>query len=164
MTRSPMPLWKFFAGLFVGEGLLVTAIVLVLRYAPEFASGFITVAVFGGVAGICRAAFTLIYNPMMKGFPPRAIPPSATQRSYQTFSFGSVNMALSIHVAVDEQHLHLTPIIPWRWLGATAASVPWAAMVPGRAANVVLVDNWNMVGPKWCLEKAAGAPAGSEQS
>ncbi|MEE3373406.1 MAG: hypothetical protein VX346_28980 [Planctomycetota bacterium] len=163
MARSPMPLWKFFAGLVLVEGLLVTTIVLVLRYAPEIANVFIAVATFAGVAGICRAAFTLIYNPMMESFPQQTIPPYATQRSYQTFSFGSVNMALSIHVAVDEQHLHLTPIMPWRWLGATAVSIPWAAMVPGRAANVVTVDGWNMVGPKWCLEKAAGAPTGSDQ-
>lgn len=161
MPRKPMPVWKFLGGLFLVEGLLVAVIVLVLRHAPEIATLFISVAVFAGIAGICRAAFSLIYNPMMAAFPPQTIPPDATQRSYQTFSFGSVNMALSIHVAVDREYLHLVPILPWRWLGATSASIPWSSMVPARTANVVKVHNWNMVGPKWCLEKAGGATADS---
>ena len=164
MTRSPMPVWKFLGWLFLLEGVLVSVIVLVLSKAPDIATPFITVAALVGVAGICRAAFSLIYNPMMNAFPPQPIPAFATQRSYQTFSFGSVNMALSIHAGVDDDYLHLTPILPWRWLGATAASIPWAAMVPGVTANVVKVDGWNMVGPKWCLEKAAGAPAGPGKS
>ena len=161
MSRSPMPVWKFLGGLFLVESLLVAVIVLVLRHAPEIATLFITVAVFAGIAGICRAAFSLIYNPLVQAFSAQQIPPYATQRSYQTFSFGSVNMALSIHVAVDDDYLHITPILPWRWLGAHAASIPWSSMVPGRVPNVVQVHNWNMVGPKWCLEKACGVVADS---
>ena len=161
MGRQPMSLWKFLGGLMLIEIALVGSIVLVLRYAPVIATPFITVAVVVGVAGICRAAFSLIYNPLVQAFPAQQIPPYATQRTYQTFSFGSVNMALSIHVAVDDDYLHITPILPWRWLGAHAASIPWSSMVPGRVANVVQVHNWNMVGPKWCLEKACGVVADS---
>ena len=70
--------------------------------------------------------------------------------------FEIVNMALGVHVAVDDEYLHLEPLAIWRCLGARPASIPWTAMEPvGTNGRVVRVAGHRLDGPKWCLSLAS---------
>ncbi len=156
MSKAPVPILKFLAWLFVLEGILIAGIVGASMYARELLVPCITAATLLGIAGISRAAFAFIYNRQLAAFPIQPIPIHAERRSFQSFSFGSVNMALSIHTAVDEEYLHLEPILVWRWLGAASASIPFVAMTPGTRPHTVLIAHWKLVGPAWCLVNACG--------
>lgn len=117
-------------------------------------TGAVIVA-FGAIAVIASAAFRLLWNPMLSAFPARPPAPDAVRRRFQSFGLGIVNMGLSIHAAVDDDALHLTPLAVWRWLGAQPASIPWDAMEPvGTSGRVVRVNGHRLDGPKWCMSLA----------
>ncbi|MCP4758430.1 MAG: hypothetical protein GY876_03070 [Planctomycetes bacterium] len=159
MNTKRMPIWVFLLWLVVFECFLVTGIVLVLMYAPSPSHGpIITFVALFALAVIASAAFRLLWNPMLAAFPPQEVPVTAKKKSFQSFSFGLVNMGLSINAATDEDYLHIEPILPWRALGAASASIPFTAMTPSDCGRTVKVDKWTMAGPKWCFEKATKPP------
>ena len=162
MHKPPVSIGKFLAWLFVLEAGLIAAIVGAGMYAPQLLGPCITVASILGIAGISRAAFSFIYNRQLANYPVQPVPIHAERRSFQSFSFGAVNMALSIHAAVDDEYLHLEPALVWRWLGAASASIPFGAMIPGKHPHVVMIDNWKLTGPAWCLVNACGPPDASQ--
>lgn len=118
----------------------------------------IAVSVLGsfGIAALCM---TMMWNPIMRAWPPREPGPDAVRRNFQSFSLGLLNLGLSIHVAADDEHLHLTPARLIRWMGAIPASIPWNAMQPmgGRKATAVKLGHHTMIGPRWCMELVAPA-------
>jgi hypothetical protein len=73
-----------------------------------------------------------------------------------------------VHVAVDEQFLHLTPAGPLRGLGARPMSIPWeeirprSSAMPRRWLNVE-IRGQRLAGPAWCLELASPPAAASEE-
>jgi len=88
-------------------------------------------------------------------WPAQPIADDAVRRSFQSFRIGVVNLGWSIHVAADEQFLHLDPARFWRWFGAERASIAWSALelvgpVRGRWATVRLGAQ-RIDGPAWCL-------------
>jgi len=96
---------------------------------------------------------------MLAEFPPQEVPVSAQKKSYQSFSFGFVNMGLSINAATDDEFLHMEPILPWRALGAASASIPFSAMAVSDRGRTVKIGKYTMAGPKWCFEKAGTRPS-----
>jgi hypothetical protein len=142
------------------ESVAFTAAILWAVTSPGPLSATVaTIVALGGVVLIAYGAFHGFWRPMVAPFPPREPGPDAVRRRYQSFSFGIVNMGLSIHVAADDEYLHLIPLGPWQALGATPASIPWSAMKPvGKSGCAAMVGGHRMVGPAWCMELIAPEP------
>lgn len=86
--------------------------------------------------------------------------PGAVRRRFQTFKAGLYNFGWLVHVAVDENYLHLYPAAIVRWAGARPASIPWgciAVVKPGKRMTKVKIGKATIIGPTWCLEMA-GSP------
>jgi hypothetical protein len=101
------------------------------------------------------------WRPWMKRYPARPPHPDAVRRSYQSFSIAVVNGGPTMHVAVDEDYLHLTPVRVLRWLGAGPLSVPWSSIKVTRRSRrgtraTAKFDGRTVYGPAWCLELAEG--------
>ncbi|MDP6479573.1 MAG: hypothetical protein QGI75_05960 [Phycisphaerales bacterium] len=158
MSKQPVSILAFLGWLVLFEAVLVGIIVLVCSYAPTVQGPVITTVALLGLLAICRAAFKLLWNRMLMDYPPQEVPAHAKSKSFQSFSFGSVNMGLSINAAADDTYLHIEPILPWRLLGASSASIPFDAMEPLTKHKAVRVGKWTMAGPKWCLENAHKPP------
>lgn len=109
------------------------------------------------------------WRPMTIRYPAREPAPNAVRRNFQSFRFGIMNLTFSVHVAVDEDHLHLMPARILRWCGAGPASIPWSAIRPGKPVMGgkwmrASIDKNGVVGPTWCLSLAApGTPGGEDQ-
>ncbi len=94
-------------------------------------------------------------------FPPLPRSADAVERRFQGFKIEMISLGFSVHAAVDENALHLTPTRVARWMGMTPTSLPWTAfknvrpVMGGVSAEVAGVG---ITGPKWCME-LAGVPA-----
>ena len=154
MSKKPPSIGMFLLVLVAFEVVLVGLVVLTIQYMPAWQGPAISVITVLGIALIARAAFRLLWNRMLAPWPPLEIPSQAARRSFQSFSFGNVNMAFSINAAVDDTHLHLEPILPWRALGAHSASIPFSAMTPSGRGRTVRIGDHTVWGPKWCLKNA----------
>ena len=122
--------------------------------------------VIGFVIGDLLVAWFLIWGvmrigwrPMMNQYPPRDPAPNAVGRNFQSFRFGVINLGFSVHVAADEEHLHLRPAHFLRWCGAGPISVPWSAIRPGKPMlggkwMTASINGKNVAVPAWCLELA----------
>lgn len=109
---------------------------------------------------VALLAFHMIWRPLFTRYPPQRPSLGAERRRFQSMSIGIVNMGFSVHIATDEEFLHLEPLGVWQVLGACAASIPWSALVPASpAANfspfgvAVTLDGQTITAPKWCLER-----------
>ncbi|MHC4220071.1 MAG: hypothetical protein ACYSU7_16625 [Planctomycetota bacterium] len=99
------------------------------------------------------------WSPIHKKFPTRAPDAEAVTRSYQSFKVGILNLGFSVHVAVDEHFLHLTPAAYLRGFGAGTLSIPWEAITVEKRSRsgrwiTIKIDKWTIMGPAWCLELA----------
>lgn len=93
--------------------------------------------------------------------------PNAERRRFQSFKFGFTSLGGSVHVAVDERHLHLTPTRAARWLGMRPLSVPWEAITIVGKATIgsslrAKIAGEDVLGPAWCLSLAEAG--GSERA
>ena len=107
------------------------------------------------------------WRPFQDAFPAQPQRDDAVVRRFQSFRLGVLNLGFSIHVAVDEQHLHLQPVAVFRWFGAHRASIPWVSISvikrsrSGRRITVKIGER-TLVGPAWCLELAEPAQSSPE--
>ena len=118
------------------------------------------------VALLLWAILKLGWSPVMRSWPAREPSPDAVVRQFQSFRFGVMNFSLSIHVAADEDHLHLTPVRALRWVGAGPISVPWASITVKKSSRrgkwtTASFEGMTVLGPSWCLELAEPAAATS---
>ena len=102
------------------------------------------------------------WGPLPREFPAKTPGDDAVWRRYQSFRLGLMNLGYCIHVAVDEQYLHLVPIKPLRVFGGRTASIPWDAMrIEKRSSRgrwiTVRIGAHTLRGPSWCLELASAA-------
>lgn len=84
--------------------------------------------------------------------------PGAVRRDFQTVKAGMYNFGWSVHIAVDERHLHFYPSAVVRWCGGKPASIPWERIQlvePGKRLTKVRIGKNTVVGPTWCLQMAA---------
>jgi hypothetical protein len=107
---------------------------------------------------IVRFIVSQFWGPLPRSFPPQPPRDDALRRTFQSFRLGPCNFGYCVHVAVDEEHLHLEPARFLRWLGALPASVPWAAITltgpPRRGWRKAKIARQDLMGPDWCLELA----------
>lgn len=103
---------------------------------------------------IGRAFIGSLWNTLAKQY--KAIEPGtdAVRKNFQSFRFGPVNLGFCVHVAVDEQFLHLLPSRFLRMCGALPISLPWDAITmkkKGRRYSTITIGRQNIHGPTWCL-------------
>ena len=102
-------------------------------------------------------------GPLAARFPPVAHGLNPERRSYQSFSFGLLNLGWSIRVTLDQTHLHLEPERWVAWMGLPAMSLPRESLQPqgkprGRLwAHPIRVETGSRVpqtlrGPMWLWE------------
>ena len=137
-------------------------VALVLALAPHALWWVLLITV-----GSPFAAFWLLvvfgWRPWSKKFPAAPQRQDAVVRLSQSIQLGPwMRMNNCIHLAADEDHLHLIPFSMLRWVGAGVISIPWAAISdvrPTRFNGVSRgrVNGRTIAGPTWCLE--LGAPA-----
>lgn len=99
------------------------------------------------------------WEPLMKQFPDREPLADALTRRHQSFRIGILNLGWSVHVAADDEHLHLTPVRWMQRLGARPVSIPWEAIElrpsrPGGRYTTAKIGTLTMKGPAWCLDLA----------
>jgi len=151
---------RFITLMLVVIGIITAAAYWTVRQPGPASSAAVTLALGAGIAAIAAGAFHLLWRPMLAPFPAREPAADAVRRRFQSFGIGIVNMGLSIHVAADDDYLHLVPLAIWRALGARPASIPWSAMEPvGRSGRVVRVNGHRLDGPKWCMRLAGAEEA-----
>jgi hypothetical protein len=106
------------------------------------------------------------WNTMARKYPGTEPAPGAVRRNFQSFSIGIFNMGWCVHVAVDDDRLHLLPARVMRWAGARAISVPWeevAYVRPVRWGKYarVRIGRQELTGPAWALDLAKDAAGGA---
>lgn len=87
-------------------------------------------------------------------YPPVEPSPDAVRRSFQSFRCGLLSMGWCVHVATDDEHLHMRPALLMRIFGARPTSVPWDAIdrVEGKGRHRrVRIGQRELSGPAWCL-------------
>ncbi len=104
----------------------------------------------------------VFWGPLPRDFPATEPGGDAVWRRYQSFRLGLLNLGYCIHVAADDQYLHLVPIKPLRAFGGRPASIPWDAIrIESRSGRgkwiTVRVGTHTLRGPSWCLELASAA-------
>ena len=133
-------------------------LIWVLKTSNSAATTLLILVSILGTLGIGATVMCGMWNPALKNHPPVKPADDTVCRNFQSFSLGMINMGWSVHVAVDEQYLHLSPVKFMRMLGARSASIPWEAMKPlgGNRATVVTLDQRHrLTGPRWCMELVA---------
>ncbi len=128
---------------------------------PLVTVAFVTL-LFVGVTLLSRAIIRLMMRRIDRLYPPSTPAVDAVRRGGQSFSFGPVNATMSIHVAADESHLHLTPISLLRLFGMRSMSIPWEAIEvhsAGRWFTTAKIAGVTVRGPSWCLRLAEHDPA-----
>ncbi len=165
--------------LFFSIGLLVyrarpdrwrpTAAPLPLRYDSMSVPVIIVLLSVGNVAFTMFIGWVLIRSSwagLAQPFPAQQIGSDAVRKNFQSFRIGIVKLGFSVHVAVDEQYLHLIPARLIRLFGARTASIPWNQVSftgrKGKRNAVVKIGANTVMGPAWCLEMAEPPP--SEES
>ncbi len=110
------------------------------------------------------AIVKLGWGPLPRDFPATDPGDDAVWRRYQSFRLGFMNLGCCIHVAADEQYLHMVPLKPFRALGGRPASIPWDAIrIEKRSPNgkwiTARVGRHTLRGPSWCMELASATEA-----
>ena len=111
---------------------------------------------------LIAASLKLVWNPLHLAYPPRTPADDAVRKHLQSFRIGLLNLSYCIHIAVDENHLHLTPATLVRWLGAKPTSIPWDAIEVVKRSRfgqsmIARVGERRIAGPAWCLGLAEPA-------
>ncbi|MEO1585467.1 MAG: hypothetical protein AAFR96_12970 [Planctomycetota bacterium] len=97
------------------------------------------------------------WNKLAGDHPPTEPSEPSETRRFQSFALGIFNLGFCIHVTVDEDRLHLTPVRPLRAAGMRAMSLPWEAVElrpPGRRKSwraMRVGPGVDLHGPAWCL-------------
>lgn len=106
---------------------------------------------------VVRMVLRAGWSTVADGFEARPVRPDAVRREFQSFKFGTYKFGHCVHVAVDEEYLHLLPAAVLRWAGIRAVSIPWGRIALEReGANRVKVriGKTHVTGPAWCLGMA----------
>ena len=144
---------RFMLFLFVSQAMFIGGIVALMTANPPTSSSLISVGSPLIILITLHLAFRWLWNRMTSPFPPQEMHHTVEHRHFQSFSWGYVNMGLSIHAAVDDTYLHMEPLLLWRVRGANSASIPFSSMTPAERGRGVRINGMTMMGPKWCFQK-----------
>ncbi len=110
------------------------------------------------IATVIGLLVRIAWKPLERSFPVRQPSEPSYGRKFQTFCIGQVNFGGCIHVILDDDYLHLTPVWFLGRLGMKPISIPWDAVQPlpasilsGKMARVQ-IGKQKITGPKWCFE------------
>lgn len=79
-------------------------------------------------------------------------------KNFQSFHFGNYSLGWSVHVVIDDDHLHLLPSLILRFFQCRTISVPWQAMKLTtkqplmKRFRTVQIGGTKVLGPAWCFE------------
>lgn len=68
------------------------------------------------------------WQPLEKRFPARDALPGAVRKEFQSIKLDLFNLGWCTHISVDEQHMHLDPVLLLRWFKAGRISLPWESL------------------------------------
>ena len=111
------------------------------------------------------AAFWLVHlfgwRPWQRRYPAQPQSRTAVVRINQSFQLGQIaRLNNCLHIAADEDHLHLIPFCALRWVGSDVVSIPWSAIQDAQKTRFgdymrARVDGRRIMGPSWCMSLAA---------
>lgn len=113
------------------------------------------------VGAVMTAAVEGSLGKIARKYPAQPIGVNAKRRDFQSMSSGIVNLGFCIHIATDEQYLHILPSAFLRLFKAKAMSVPWsqvelAAKQPRKRWLNVIIEKSDLALPAWILEDQVG--------
>jgi hypothetical protein len=129
---------------------------------------FIDLVVVWAVMSMVRDGF---FEPLHRQFPPREMLDGAVEKRFQSMSSGMVNMGSSMHIAVDDAHVHIAPAWVMRRLGGKPFAVPLAEVRVKSEAKLAKAkwEWWPVAGkfgkvevsaPAWVFREVARRVAG----
>ena len=95
---------------------------------------------------------------LARRFPSKTPGPGAVSKRFQSVKVGMLSLGGSVHLAVDESHLHVEPALIMRRFGMRGFSVPWSEVVfvrRGWRSVRVRIADVVVIGPPWALELAS---------
>lgn len=98
---------------------------------------WVLVAMIGGIIlfdllVVVPAVLRLGWSSLSSKYSPASVRDDAVRRNFQTIRIGAFNFGGSVHLAADEDHLHILPTWLLRVCGCKPASLPWADLVVTR--------------------------------
>ncbi|MBU6414091.1 MAG: hypothetical protein KGS45_11530 [Planctomycetes bacterium] len=113
------------------------------------------------VGAVMTAAIEGVLGKLAKKFPAQPIGLNAKRRNFQSMSSGLVNLGFCIHIATDEQHLHILPTAFLRLFKAKPMSIPWDKVdlqpeQPRKRWLNVRAEGSDLTLPAWILDDQAG--------
>lgn len=129
---------------------------------PAWAIALIVCSVLAIDVIIVRSVFHAVahaWNAMLREYPPVEPAPDAVRRNFQSLKMGFYNFGFSVHLAVDDRFLHLSPAWIIRWAGCRPGSVPWEKVTPLGPrlfrGYAVRIGRQTLTGPRWALGLAS---------
>jgi hypothetical protein len=97
-------------------------------YVTVMLVGVFVIVDLAVVGAVMSLAVESTFGKLSKAFPSREYRGKVTRREFQSISSGLVNLGFSVHLATDEEFLHLEPAAFLRWCRAKPTSIPWDAV------------------------------------
>lgn len=103
------------------------------------------------------------WKPLENAYPARAPASDAVVRSFQSVRVGLFNLGWCMHLAADEDHMHMTPAAVLRAIGLRPISIPWDEVAVKNASRsgswvTLRIRNIDVQGPGWCFGLAERQP------
>lgn len=110
-----------------------------------------------------------IWNGLGKGCTYVEPKPGSVRKDFQSMKVGIFSFGSCLHIAVDEDYLHLYPAKIVRMSGGKTFSVPWSlveadASRPQRRMWPGRINGQKVLAPAWALKIAAAGEAPSARS
>ncbi len=98
------------------------------------------------------------FDRLAKDFPAQPMGKDPVRKRFQSVVLDWFSFGLSVHLAVDEQYLHMEPTRFARLFGGRAVSIPWdafEAVNAGKWRTKAKIGMMKFEGPTWALALAA---------
>lgn len=128
-----------------------------MKIALIIAAFVISDAIF--LIGIIAVFMKMKWAPIANAHPQQTPADDAIFKKFQSYKIDILNLSFCIHTSVDEQYLHLIPVMFLQKLGAKPTSISWNSITdvkPNVFGNSLTarIGNHKITGPAWCLELA----------
>jgi len=98
--------------------------------------------------------------PLAQRYPRKNVLEPSTRRNFQSFNIGVLGLGYSVHVIVDDEHLHLLPSAILGFFKCSKISIPWDDIVLAKKQPIFRwlrsceLGKFKIVGPAWCFKLA----------
>ncbi len=109
---------------------------------------------------VVPAVLRLGWSSLSSTYGPAPVRDDAVRKNFQTIAIGVFNFGGCVHIAADEDHLHILPTWVLRVVGCSAASIPWSDLAVTRARGRLwraTCRAGQLHAPRWCLQLAERA-------